>query len=193
MQADDQPSPVRGTFSLVFIFGNPPSPLLTSIQACIFILLEADDTASTSTTLLCIMDPLSVVGLVGNIVQFVDFTGKLISTSVFLYHSGKGALPENTDIETATKHLVLLNTKLKDAATSTGSRELQRLCTSCGDVADELLAALDKVKVKDEPGKWKSVQKALRSVWSKDDIEGLEKRLARFREELNLHIVVEIR
>ncbi|KKA23702.1 kinesin light chain 1, partial [Rasamsonia emersonii CBS 393.64] len=136
------------------------------------------------------MDPLSVVGLVGNIVQFVDFTGKLISKSVFLYHSGKGVLPENIDIETATKHLVLLNTKLKDAATSTGSRELQRLCTSCGDVADELLAAVDKVKVKGEPGKWKSVQKALRSVWSKDDIEGLEKRLARFREELNLHIAL---
>jgi len=30
-------------------------------------------------------------------------------------------------------------------------------------------------------------------VWNKEDVEGLERRLARFREELNLHVTVDLR
>lgn len=37
------------------------------------------------------------------------------------------------------------------------------------------------------------MRKALRSVWSKEKTEGIEKRLAGFRDELNLHIVVDLR
>src|SRR5438046_1375051 len=73
------------------------------------------------------METLAVIGLIGNIVQFIDFSGKLISNSSQLYKSSKGALPDNIDTETATNHLVLLNRKLKDAATSTGDGALERL------------------------------------------------------------------
>ena len=54
------------------------------------------------------MEPLTIIRLVGNIVQFVDFSGKLISKSTELYRSGEGALAENIDTETATTHLVWL-------------------------------------------------------------------------------------
>jgi len=40
---------------------------------------------------------------------------------------------------------------------------------------------------------WESMRKALRSLWSKEKIQEIEKRLASFREELNLHIVVDLR
>jgi hypothetical protein len=139
------------------------------------------------------MDPLTIIGLVGNIVQLVDFSGKLISKSTELYQSSEGALAENIDTETVTNHLVLLNNKLKNAATTTGDSALERLCKSCGTAADELLAALDNVKVKGKQTKWKSMRKALRSVWSKEEIKELERRLARLREELNLHVTVDLR
>lgn len=139
------------------------------------------------------METLAIIGLVGNIVQFVDFTGKLISKSTELYRSSEGVLAENIDSETATNHLVLLNSKLQNAATTAADSALESLCKSCGTAADELLAALDKVKVKGKQDKWKSIQKALRSVWSKEEIEGLERRLARLKEELNLHVVVGLR
>ncbi|XTI94184.1 hypothetical protein V2W45_1473413 [Cenococcum geophilum] len=139
------------------------------------------------------METLAIIGLVGNIVQFVDFSGKLVSKSTELYRSSEGALAENSDIETAINHLVLLNNKLKDAATTTGDSALQSLCKSCGTTADQLLAVLDKVKVKGKQGKWKSIRKALRSVWSKEEIEELGQRLERFREELNLHVTVDLR
>jgi urease accessory protein UreF len=139
------------------------------------------------------METLAIIGIVGNIVQFVDFTGKLISKSTELYRSSEGALAENIDTKTATNHLVLLNSKLQNAATTAGDSALESLCKSCGTAADELLAALDKVKVKGKQDKWKSIRKALRSVWSKEEIEELERRLARLKEELNLHVVVGLR
>jgi len=94
------------------------------------------------------METLAAIGLVGNIVQFVDFSGKLISESVQLYQSCEGALAENIDIEATINHLVLLNEKLKSTTTVTGDGALQKLCASCNTVADELLAALNKVKVR---------------------------------------------
>jgi hypothetical protein len=139
------------------------------------------------------MEALAIIGLVGNIVQFVDFSGKLISKSTELYRSSEGALAENIDIEMATNHLVLLNSKLKDAAAATGDSALENLCKSCNTAAEKLLAALAKVKVNGQQQKWKSMRKALRSVWSKEEIGELERRLSKFREELNLHIVVDLR
>jgi hypothetical protein len=95
-----------------------------------------------------IMEALAAIGLVGNIVQFVDFSGKLVSKSVQLYYSNNGALVEHVDIETATKHLAVLNKKLKDDAISVGDGALQSLCLSCQNAAIDLLVALDQVKVK---------------------------------------------
>ncbi len=47
--------------------------------------------------------------------------------------------------------------------TSTGDSALESPCKSCGTAADELLVALDKVKVNGKQDKWKSIRKALRS------------------------------
>ena len=88
---------------------------------------------------------------------------------------------------------MLLNNKIKDAAVITSNDTLKRLCDSCKSTADELLAALDKVKVIGKQGRWKSIRKALRSVWSKEQIRELERRLASFRVELNLHVFVDLK
>lgn len=139
------------------------------------------------------METIAAIGLVGNIVQFVDFSAKLISKSTQLYHSSRGALPENADIETVTRHLVQLSSKLNEPATSTNDGALESLCESCNIVAEQLLKALDKVKVNGQKTKWKSIRKALQIVWSKEEIGELERRLGRFREELNSHVVADLR
>jgi len=139
------------------------------------------------------METLVAIGLVGNIIQFVSFSGELISKSVEIYHSGSGTFKDNASIETATNHLIFLNREIQDSSTSIGDERLQRLCASCSAAAEDLLAALDKVKVKGQPSKWKSIRKALQSVWSKEDIEKLEQRLATLRDDLNLHIDMDMR
>jgi hypothetical protein len=88
---------------------------------------------------------------------------------------------------------VLLNNKTKDAATIANDDALKRLCESCKSTADELLAALDKVKVNGKQDRRKSIRKALRSVWSKERICELVGRLEKFREKLNLHVIVDLR
>jgi hypothetical protein len=45
------------------------------------------------------MDPLTALGLASNIVQFVDFTSKLISTAHSLYTSTSGAKAEHLELE----------------------------------------------------------------------------------------------
>jgi NACHT domain len=139
------------------------------------------------------MEILTAIGLAGNIIQFVDFGGKLVSKTAEIYKSGTGALIENVDIETATNDLILLSTKLHDSAHSAGDTALKKLCQSCGDVAQQLLLALDKVKANGKHQKWKSFRKALQSVWNKEDIAALEQRLARYRDELNFRIVLDLR
>jgi hypothetical protein len=139
------------------------------------------------------MEVLAIVGLVSNIVQFVDFGCKLTSKSVELYQSSSGMLAENIDTEAATNHLVILNDKIKDGAVAADNGALKDLCISCGATAAELLAVLGKVKVQGKHTKWKSMREALRSVWSKEEVEGLERRLLSLRDELNLHVVVDIK
>jgi len=94
----------------------------------------------------------------------------------------------------ATTDLVELSDRLK-ATTEGAIPKLAVLCVSCGEVADELLTGLARLKRSSTrgAGKAKSVRLALRSMWSKDKIAGIERRLSGFRDEINLHIVVEIR
>lgn len=138
------------------------------------------------------MDPITAVSLAGTVVQFVDFTSKVVSKSTELYRSGRDALAENVDIETTASDLTKLNTRLKQT-TAVSDPDLQALCQACGDVADQLLAALAKLKVNDKGQKWQSLRKALRSIWSKEEIMQLEQRLASFRGELNLRITIGMR
>jgi len=139
------------------------------------------------------MESLAAFNIVCNVVQFVDFGGQLISKSVQLYQSTDGVLTENINTEAATIRLIQLNSKLEHAANAAGDKALVALCRSCGTVAVELLGALDKLKVHGEKQKWKSMRKALRSLWTKDKIQDIEKRLASFREQLNLHVTVDLR
>ena len=54
------------------------------------------------------MEALAIIGLIENVIQFVDFGGELIAKSTELYQSSEGALVENIDVETATNHPLLL-------------------------------------------------------------------------------------
>lgn len=139
------------------------------------------------------METLPIGGLAGNVVQFIDFSGKLIAKSTELYRSSEGALAENIDAERAANDLLLLNNRIQDASSTVSDDALKRLCESCKSTADELLAALNKVKVNGKQDGWKSVRKALRSVWSKEKIRELEGRLTRLRAELDLHTMVNLR
>jgi hypothetical protein len=63
------------------------------------------------------MDPLTAVGLAGNIITFVDFSIEVLSRARQLYDSASGATAENEELESLTKNLKAL-AKIRNAPKS---------------------------------------------------------------------------
>lgn len=141
-----------------------------------------------------VLDPLGAVSLVVNIFDLINYSIQIVSKAREVHKSAAGADNETVDIEATTKDLVELTVKLQTPSNSpTNDPALDSICQGCKNVTQELLDALAKVKVEGKNSKWKSTRKALRSVWSKDEINAIERRLTMFRDEINLRLVADVR
>lgn len=146
-----------------------------------------------------IMDPISVLSLAGTIVQFVDFSSKLVSKGYCIYQSVSGALPDNLELEAITTDLSLLNTRLKTPKVSgcltKAEQSLENLSQECANIADELLRRLEKLKVHTDAKyrKWSSFRQALKTVWNKEGVDEMPARLERLRAQLEFHILVSLK
>lgn len=140
------------------------------------------------------MDPVAAIGLAGNIVQFLDFSCKLLSGAKGLYNSTTGASDENKVLETVSNDLRLLNDDLT-APSAHGAipDSIRSLACQCKDVAIQLIEVLDDIKVKGTHRKWSSFVQALRGVWKKEQIEGLSKQLDRLRSEIQIRLQLMMR
>ena len=146
-----------------------------------------------------VLDPLSAVSLVVNIFDLINHSINVVSKAREVHQFG--ADNETVDVEATTKDLAELTAKLQQNKPPDESEEppesndpaLDSICQGCGDVAQELLDALAKVTVEGKSSKWKSTRKALRSVWSKEKIYAIEKRLNAYRDEINLRLVADLR
>ncbi|KAI1302748.1 hypothetical protein F5Y03DRAFT_360885 [Xylaria venustula] len=139
------------------------------------------------------MDPLTTIGLLSNIVQFIDFAARLLSKSRELYKSADGYLIETTELVKVTEHTSHLNKKLADDLGSAAPRQLTAIIEGCQNVSGELLSALGQLKVQGRMDRCKTIRQALKTVLSKKRVQELESRLDRFRREINLHITVDLR
>jgi hypothetical protein len=163
------------------------------------------------------LDAIGAFGLAANIVQFVDFTGRLLSKGKQIHGSIEGTLVANLELEAVASHVEKLSRdieaalymrekkdrdrhKKKKAGQASDQEELdelelRRLCKDCIREAQELLEALEKLKVKKESRSrtWDSFRAALRSVWMEDEIEALGRRLSTTRQLIDSRILVAIR
>lgn len=159
------------------------------------------------------MDPLTAVGLAASILQFVQFGGSLLSKAHQIHTSALGALPDHIDCEKVTIRLIDLAEKLKDSLKNdfgdaqplssaiTSSRmtphaeKLREICNDCIGVSGILLERLERLRWNetDKRRKWKSLRQALKSVWSKSDLDTIAARLLGYERELELHLCAEIR
>jgi len=145
------------------------------------------------------LDPLTALSVAGTIVQFVDFSSKLLAKSREIYESASGASIDNNQLEAIAKDLEGLNARLRKPLPSQQSLgeydiSLVKLGEQCAGVAAELIHALEELKVRGTTHlRWKSFRKALKSVRKREEVEAITLRLQNFREELNLHILVNLR
>lgn len=147
------------------------------------------------------LDPLAALGAVANIAQFIEFAIKISSKSRDIYHSASGNPIELEDLRDVNDDLSKISRKLRNSFTSATTstcltedeQALHELCKGCIDVSEELTAALSKIEHHGKRGKFRSFRQALKSVWSKEDIDQLEKRMKLYKEELNFRIIVGLR
>ena len=135
------------------------------------------------------MGTLAAVSLAGNTLQFLDFAFDTISKSrqirTFI-------LKERPDLEDLTTDLKDLSSRLQ-ASSGSVDLVLEQLSSRCREVAEELLEALESLRIKGEHTRFQNLRKALKVLWGQEKLRTLEERLAIFRQELILHIVVELR
>lgn len=137
------------------------------------------------------MESLAILGLAGNILQFLDFSGKIISGTLELYQSANGATSSNLVLENTSKDLVQLCAAMlpdltsRSALTRSDSETaLITLSESCRTLGQELLTVLEDLKVKGRRKRWQSARQALRSAWKARDVQRLESQLASYRSQI---------
>lgn len=147
------------------------------------------------------MDPLTVLSVAGNIVQFIQFGCQIVSKGQQIYRSTTGSLTENVDIETVANDFRALSTQLKQSSNSfygssvtADEKALHEMCDKCTDISNNLIAHLEQLKVKgDHHRKWKSFRQALKSVWNEKELDRIAERLLMFRQELETRILVSLK
>ena len=141
------------------------------------------------------------LGVAANVLDVFNFSASIVSKSSELYKSTHGQLVEHTDIATTSSDLHRLTIRLAESIAPKGvqltlsedNQALYTLCKGCISVSQELQSGLNKLQVIGSPSKWKSLRKALKTIWTKEHISELQSRLAIYREQLDSRILVGIK
>ncbi|KAL2784093.1 hypothetical protein BJX66DRAFT_96207 [Aspergillus keveii] len=132
------------------------------------------------------MDPLTAVSLAGTILQFIDFSSKLVAGTYGVYRSGSGVTAKNDDIATVIADLKEVTVELDVDIPERGKHEkaLKALAMKCADLSGQLLAVLDKLKTSNRHSAWKSMRVKWSSMRKSDEIQRFERRLGEYRAEI---------
>jgi hypothetical protein len=141
------------------------------------------------------MDPLSALSIAAAVVQFVQFGCSLVSKAHQYHESTSGNLPEHIECESATTRILELTQRIQSSASKVifepDEKAIDAICLNCADISKELLVHLNKLQL--QPGikerKWKSFRQALKTIWLKEDMEVIEKRLLTCQRELDSHLI----
>lgn len=147
------------------------------------------------------MEPLSIISLTGNIIQFIEFTAQLVSKGRKINDSKEGALIDHVDLSTTSNHLVELSKYVSNSLRSQGSsqelspldRRLQEVCGGCWVVASELIDMLDKLRLQGKRSRWRSLRQAFKSICGQQKVNNLKARLDQYRGILDTTLLVALR
>ena len=139
------------------------------------------------------MDPVSALGVAAAAVQFVDVAWGLIKETQAVWNASTKSQDEIEELKGIALDLMRINDELISCSSDLAlDDDVQSLCKQCSEVAQQLIDALNKL-IRKSNRKWESFMKALREVWSKEEIERLVKRIAEFRELISTHILLSFR
>lgn len=102
------------------------------------------------------VDPFTALGAASSIVQFVDFSSKLVSSGYEAYKSVSGASEENVQLETVTLDLqsfserLLVTCKRENVTDDPDETAMISVARQCLELASRLIETLDSLKVSGE-------------------------------------------
>lgn len=145
------------------------------------------------------MDPVSAFSLACGVIQVVDFSLKISSKCRELYK--EGSLSDNDVIEGWAENLEKLCGELNPPVTDgvpldrlpPNEQELRNLAANCSTTAHVLIHKLDELKVSGSRKKREALKQGFRSIWKKDAIEEIQKRLDSYQKSLDTRILVYVR
>lgn len=138
------------------------------------------------------MDPLTAIGLAGNIITFIDFSYKVISGLNKGLDAASGMTPENASLDNLVEDLNAITQDLiSDAPPRTeNEKQLHRLAANCHALSEDLIQILRRLRVGDKKSKWQSVTVKWQSMRKEKDIEALERRLNGYQSEILIRLQV---
>ena len=142
-----------------------------------------------------VLDPFTAIGLAGNIVQFVDYTSKLISSTYEIYKSGTGSSANHVYLKGVAERLLELGIAIEQpklTRTTTHEKALHELREECIQDTRTLLGLIEALNAKKD-SKWSSFRKALRCILEKEEMDRLEGRLKDHRNEIATQLVAMLR
>ena len=134
-----------------------------------------------------VLDPFTALSVAGNIVQFVDFSCKLVRNAQSIAKSTTGSS------ETAMELTAIANDveQLSDAINTSSSLypfQLMNLAAQCKSLARELLDILGRLRKEGKHPRWESFLVALKEIWRQDKINDFVQRLSLLQHQLVLNM-----
>jgi hypothetical protein len=137
------------------------------------------------------MDPVTVIGLVSNILSFIDFGVEIVRGAREIYDSPSGVLEENKSQETVITEIKRFSSKLippDDTNLHGDEKALCVLAKECESLSHQLIQLLEKAKPKNPKSKTQSLIGAWKSKTNKPKRMELEQRLDHCRGQLELQL-----
>lgn len=137
------------------------------------------------------MEALTALSLASNIVQFIDFSNKIIKGAKEIHDSATGTLSETESLEDVVKEMQSLSLRLDPPTTGNQNedeRAFRRLAGECRILCTQLLDLINSIKPNNPKSKRQSIRAAIRETWSKKERIELERRLNSCRDQLELQL-----
>ncbi|KAL4910870.1 hypothetical protein BDW74DRAFT_172330 [Aspergillus multicolor] len=144
------------------------------------------------------MEPLSALSIATAVIQIVEFATKLVSKSKELYTSESGVLADHAEkaaissrLNSLSKGLLLSVNGIPTSQKLSPAQEgLRQVAEETQVLAEDFLATLDRLKVDPTKRKWTSFRQALKSVWTKEQLEGRMVILDRLGRVVVIHLLI---
>ncbi|KAG4432955.1 hypothetical protein IFR05_011550 [Cadophora sp. M221] len=154
------------------------------------------------------MEPLTALALAGNVMQFVEFTSKLISRGCELYKSTDGRLAVDEELRLIAAELKELIERIQSSGVfglpsrfgtsipvvSTGpDSKFKKICSEATKIAEAILDKLEARKLdKSRNRKVESFKRVWSQIWSQGELDALFGRLSMLKKAIDSEILTTI-